>query len=257
MNRSIIASAICMTLLVGCASATPTAAPTRTAAPAPTQPAAATSTPAATVSPAPPTNPPAATPSTTDEPRQLTTDSVEPGRYFVDSADYRYTFTVADPGWMADTDAGALYQGEDPEIAIFWPVLAPGEFTSLYRDPCESSGTEFQPGPSVEGLVDALASLDGFEATTPVDVVVSGYGGKRVAITVPADVDVNSSACDRGNYSLSETRWYQAPGQTDDLRILNLSGYRRVVSTSTTPATPPDVAAQLDDLVESLVIEPI
>ena len=128
--------------------------------------------------------------------------------------------------------------------------------SSLYRRACESSGTEFDPAPSVDDLANALASLEDFKSTAPTDVTVSGYDGKRVALTVPMDVDVNSAACDRGNYSLSSGRWYQAPGQTDDMRILDLDGERHLVVVSNAPGTPADVNAQLKAMMESLEIEP-
>jgi hypothetical protein len=183
-----------------------------------------------------------------------TTEELVPGRYYVDYGGYRYTFAVADEGWQADTEFGAVFQGEDPELAIFWPA---GEVNSLYEDPCQSMGTDFDPGPSVEELADALGSLEGFESTVPTDVTVGDYTGKRIAITVPMDVDVNSSACNEGNYSLSAERWYQAPGQTDDMWILDMDGARQITVTSHTPATPPDVAQQLEDIFDSLVIRPI
>jgi len=246
MIRLVLAISIAVSFLAGCTAAAPSTAPTEGSASTPAEAA----TQGATQTPAPAAT---AVPADIGAARQLpTADSLEPGRYLLDFGGYRFTFTVADPGWSADVSAGGVYRGDDRELAIFWPG---GEVSSLYRDPCESSGTEFEPGPSVDELAGALASLEGFEATAPADVTVSGYHGKRIAITVPTDVDLGSPGCDNGNYSLSEGRWFQAPGQTDDMRILDLDGERQTVTTSTTPATPTDVSSQLDDMVESLLIE--
>ncbi len=223
-------------IVSGCAGATPGASPTPS--------------PAATPSASP-------TPSSahTQAASQLTEGSVEPGRYFADFGGYRYTVTVPDSEWAAQSDGvGGLYQGEDSELAIFWFAE---DAPSLYRRACDSSGTEFDPGPSVDDLADALASLEDFETREPADVTVSGFEGKRVAVTVPMDVDVRSSACAGGKYSLSPMRWYQAPGQTDDMLILDVDGKRHVMTLSTTPGTPTDVVAQLDEMLDSLVIEPI
>ena len=195
-------------------------------------------------------------PSPTPAPSQLTDGAVEPGRYFLDSDGYRYTFTVPESGWTFNADFVAVTQGEDSEIAIFWPSWFAEDVESLYRRACESSGTEFDPGPSVDDLANALASLEDFESTAPADVTVSGYDGKRVALTVPMDVDVNSPACDKQNYTLSTGRWYQAPGQTDDMYILDVDGERHLVVVSNSPGTPTDVNAQLDAMMESLDIEP-
>ena len=87
-------------------------------------------------------------------------------------------------------------------------------------------------------------------------MTVSGYEGKRVALTVPMDVDVRSSTCDESEYSLSTGRWFQAPGQTDDMRIVDVDGVRQVIVTSNTPGTPADVTAQLEAMIASLEIEP-
>ena len=132
----------------------------------------------------------------------------------------------------------------------------------LYRRACDSSGTEFDPGPSVDDLANALASLEDFEVTAPADVTVSGYEGKRVALTVPMDADVDPAAdphspsCDGGKYSLSSDRWYQAPGQTDDMWILDVDGERQLIVASDAPGTPADVTAQLEAMVASMEIEP-
>ena len=199
---------------------------------------------------------PSPTPSPTPAQRQLTEGAVEPGRYFTDVGNNRFTFTVPESGWSWMVDAGGVYQGEDSDLAFFWPSWFAEDVSSLYRRACESSGTEFDPGPSVDDLANALASLEDFEVTAPTDVTVSGYEGKRLAVTVPMDVDVNSPACDRQNYTLSTGRWYQAPGQTDDMYILDVDGERHLVVVSNSPGTPTDVNAQLDAMMESLEIEP-
>lgn len=199
---------------------------------------------------------PSPTPSPTPAPSPLTEGAIEPGRYFTDVGGYRFTFTVPESGWTFIADFVAVTQGEDSEVAVFWPSWTAEEMSSLYRRACESSGTEFATGSSVDDLANALASLEDFESTAPTDVTVSGYDGKRVALTVPMDVDVNSPACYRDNYNLSEDRWYQAPGQTDDMWILDLDGDRQTVVVSNTPGTPTKVNAQLEAMMESLEIEP-
>ena len=201
-----------------------------------------------------PTPMPSATPVSTPSASEVTDGPIEPGQYFTDLDGIRYTFTVPEAGWDWSTDARGLHQGEDSELAVFWPG---GDIDlPLYRRACESSGTEFDPGPSVDELANALATLEDFEVTSPADVTVGGYEGKRLAVTVPMDVDVRTSTCDEGEYSLSVGRWFQAPGQTDDMRIVDVDGTRQVIATSSTPATSPDVKAQLEAMIDSLEIEP-
>jgi hypothetical protein len=243
MKRSILAACIAVSTLVGCTAAVPTAAPTPSPAPVATPTPPPTSTPSPTASPAP----------TETAALQLpTTETLEPGRYFLEFGAYRFTFTVTDPGWMADVGFAAVFQGEDPKLAIFWPG---GDIPNLYRRACQWTGTEFEPGSSVDDLAEALASLEDFETSTPADVTISGYTGKLVTLTVPMDVDF--SACDDGSFQRDPGRHYQAVGQTDEIYVLDLRGDRQIVVVSHTPGTPADVAEQLDELLESLVISPI
>ena len=133
----------------------------------------------------------------------------------------------------------------------------------LYRRACDWTGTGFEPGPSVDDLANALVSLEDFETTAPVDVTVSGYEGKRVALTVPMDADVDpaadphSASCHGGKFSLSSDRWYQSTGQSDDMWILDVDGERQLVVASNTQFTPNVVRAQLEAMVASLEIEPL
>ena len=108
----------------------------------------------------------------------------------------------------------------------------------------------------MDDLANAIASLEDFEVTAPADVTISGYEGKRVVLTVPMNVDVRNPSCDESEYSMSSGRWFQAPGQTDDMRILDLDGERQVVVISNTPKTPADITAQLEAMMASLEIVP-
>ena len=134
------------------------------------------------------TSGPGAAPSPTPTPMpsatQLTEGDVEPGRYFHEIDGYRYTFTVPESGWTFGANAGGLCQGEDDtESRSSGPEETSPSSTGA---PATSAGTEFDPGPSVDELANAMASLEDFEATAPADVAVSGYEGKRVALTVPS-----------------------------------------------------------------------
>lgn len=231
MYRSAVATFVVAAILAGCTGAGPTTT---------SRPAATPSLPAPTPSPAPTG---LALP---------TADDLEPGRYFVEFDGYRFAFTVLDPGWSSSVEAAAVFQGPDSELAIFWPG---GDIPSLYRRSCEWTGTEFHPGPSVDDLADALASLEDFETTEPADVTVSGYAGKHVALTVP--MDVNFPTCDEGDFHRDPGRHYQALGQTDDIYILDLDGDRQTIVVSHTPDTSTDIAEQLEELLVSLEISPI
>ena len=233
MYRSVVASLVVVAILAGCT----TVGPTTPASPAAT--------------PGPPDPTPSPAPTEVAQPLP-TADSLEPGRYFLEFNGYRYLFTVADPGWSSSVEAAGVFQGPDSELAIFWPG---GDIPTLYRRSCEWTGTEFDPGPSVDDLADALASLEDLETTEPADVTVSGYAGKRVALTVPKDV--NFTTCDEGDFHRDPGRHYQAPGQTDEIYILDLDGERQTIVVSHTPGTSTDIAEQLEEMLVSLDVSPI
>ena len=61
----------------------------------------------------------------------------------------------------------------------FWDV------GNVYTDGCEHTLLDPPLGPTVDDLANVWATLPGFTATTPVDITVDGYAGKRVDYTVP------------------------------------------------------------------------
>ena len=196
----------------------------------------------------------------TPSPSQLTQGDVEPGRYFHEIDGYRYTFTVPESGWTFDAAAGGLSQGDDDtELAIFWPG---GDMPELYRRACESTGTEFDPGPSVDDLANALASLEDFESTAPADVTVSGYEGKRVALTVPMDADVDPQptptpqAATEANTASRVAAGIRRPARPTTCGSWILTESARPSSSRTLRALRPTSLHQLEAMVASLEIEP-
>jgi hypothetical protein len=245
MNRPTLAIAtLTISILSGCSGAAPAPIPTSTRAPTPSP--APTASPA--VRPAPSLSPPGA--------RELPPDAMEPGTYFGEFEGTRYTFSIPDAEWNNYPENGCctIFTGGDTDGAI---IFFEGDYTSLYARACHSAGTEFEFGPTVDDLANALLSLQDFEVSEPTDVVLSGFLGKRVRLTVPMDVDVTDSDCYEGNYSLFPGRHYQAAGQTDDIWILDVNGDRMVPTFATTQDTTADVLEQVEQIRNSLVIEPL
>jgi hypothetical protein len=244
MNRFTLAIAtLVICILSGCSTAAPAATPTPTRAPTPS--------PAPTASPA--LSP---TPSASGGARELPGGALEPGEYFGEFEGFRFTFTVPDSGWYgyAEHECCVIYTGGDSDGAI---IFFSGDITTLYARACDSAGTEFEFGPTVDDLANALLSLQDFEVSKPTDVTLSGFPGKRVMVTVPMDVDVTNPDCYQGEYSLTPGRYYQAAGQTDDNWIIDVDGVRMAPAFATTPNTPANVLEQIEQIRESLVIEPV
>jgi hypothetical protein len=187
---------------------------------------------------------------------RLPSGDIPPGRYFVDALGYRYTFTVGDTGWDSVGDSTNVLIRHDPgdaEHGILWLWGPLPQSDYLYRNPCHWSGTDFLPGPTVNDYAEALTSVDAWNATEPTDVTVGGRQGKRLQLTVPADA--NFDECEDGEFHLSAGRWYQAPGQTEDMRILDFDGSRYLVFTSWFTTTPTEIRAELDQMVDSMEID--
>ena len=135
------------------------------------------------------------------------------------------------------------------------------EVANVFGHPCQWSGTLLDPpvGPSVDDLATALADQPMRNATVE-DVMVAGYAGKVVHMSVPADLSFAS--CTYGTFQMwsvdgteDDTRYSQGPGQLDDVYILDVDGTRVVLDLSWFPDTSPDVVAELVGIVRSFQID--
>ncbi|HUP83654.1 MAG TPA: hypothetical protein VM284_05620, partial [Candidatus Limnocylindria bacterium] len=226
-------------ILAGCAAAAPpTPSPTAEPSAAPTPTAAPTASPE----------------STPGGPTELPVDGrVQPGQYFGEFEGYKFVVTVPNSGWTWTREYESFHQGhEHNNFAIFRPG---GFITTLYAKACDSEGTEFEVGPTVDDLANALASLEDFDVSEPIDVTVSGYQGKRVRVTVPMDVDPANPECYDG-YSLGPGYSYAVAGQTDDIWIIDMDGTRLVPTIATGPETPAATVEEAEAMLASLILEP-
>ena len=191
---------------------------------------------------------------------------MEPGRYFIEFKGYRYTFTVP------DRDFSAEFIGWMPGVTFDrWMVIWDGSgvapnaagmviysnVSTLYTDACQWIGSAIAPGPTVDDFATALAALDGFESSEPTDVTVAGYQGKRMKMIAPADVDIDSCHSSQYRSFEGEAPAFGSPGQTNDVRILDLDGTRYLVVTHYQTGTPAEARAELDRMVDTLEIEPV
>ena len=202
---------------------------------------------------------PTTTPSPTAAPTKLPVGAgatVNPGMYFVEVERYRFTYTVSGTGWSV-VAADAIGKGDEandpPDFAAlaFW-----GTPSHMWAEPCDWGGTEpLTPGPTVDDFVTALSAQSGWETSEPTDVTVDGYDGKRLQLQIPDDV--NFAECGSREYRSYEGRYYQGPGQVDDLWILDLDGARHVLVKSYFPTTPTEWQSDIDQMVASIEIQPL
>jgi hypothetical protein len=161
---------------------------------------------------------------------------------------------VADWAFNRNPCAAAGCTSDDTAMAVlFWGV------TRIYGASCEWTGTEFDPGPTVEDLAQALRAVPGRNATEPSPVTVGGIEGLYVEWSVPDDADFES--CDEGVFESWEgdvggtDRYQQLPGQVDRMWILDVDGERLVVNAFYLPGTPDSDRNEIDEIIGSIQFE--
>lgn len=205
---------------------------------------------------------PTPSPSVTPTPRALIVDSVgwpslEPGTYVTpDPFLLRVTFTVP-VGWKGKVGGpNAVFLS----LANGRGELAFSIFEKVYADPCNYQGLlDPLPGPSVDDLAAALASLPGLNATTPTDVTLGGYQGKQLTFTAPSSFDRCTLSPD-GRFRVWElplgATLDMFPGERDRLWILNVDGKRLVILAAEIPGQTAEARAEVQGILDSIRIAP-
>jgi hypothetical protein len=104
-------------------------------------------------------------------------------------------------------------------------------------------------GPSVDELVTAISALEGYEATAPEDITVSGFPGKQFTLTAVRH------ACG-ATWATADRITGMGAGEINVLRVVDVDGVRVLIAEAYHPDTPePDVAA-LEQVMDSVQIEP-
>ena len=145
--------------------------------------------------------------------------------------------------------------------------LSVWDVTQVPRDPCQWEGQLYDPGPTVDDLVQALVAQLLRNATTPTDVTLAGYPGQYLEWSVPADMVVTGDADFAGCsvqpsnghrdfiswlHSGGGSRYQQVAGQVDRLWVLDVDGQRLVVDATSSPDTTEADRAELGQIAESL-----
>ena len=209
-----------------------------------------------------PTPTPVPSADATPAPSPAASESAEPAAltpgqhtFGPDAFGLTYTFDIPSDGWSGLTeDVPILGIGVEPEDALM--AVFANEHV-VYADPCQWEGSEVDPPTTtVDAIAAALATQPGRDATPPIDVTISGYAGKVVELTVPDDAVF--ADCDGGQYRSwgpdESVRYHQAPGQIDRDWILDVDGDIIVVVGMWMPGTDPAMVAELESIVESMVI---
>jgi len=216
-------------------------------------------------SPSAPPASPSLSPTPTATPDQVDGD-LQPGTYTTQlpvGDNLSMTFTVPG-GWYAYADPPGVLRGLVPtdDRAIAFQFR---DVTTLKGDPCHWSkpDDDIQVGPTADDLVQALQEQTAYEASEPVDVMVGGYAGQRVDIVSPTEAfaEVNGATtavgCDEDRWRFWDGEIYaQGPANRWQTNILDVDGTRLVIVVQDFPGTSAEDRAELDAILDSIVIEP-
>lgn len=168
---------------------------------------------------------------------------LEPGTYqFSVAAD------VETPEALVDVP-----DGFEDEAAWYVVSHDQQQFLGLYvvklvdRDACHARG-DYDPGPSVKDLADALVAQGSTHTTPPEPVTLAGHHGLYVELTSPRDY---WSRCNP-EAALWHGRGIYNNGQVDMVWILDVRGQRIVVDAAYTPRSSPADIDKLNSMAKSL-----
>ena len=160
-------------------------------------------------------------------------------------------------GW--DATEGFVIKGDDDDVPPTFMRLGSSVVANIYSEPCQDNLLDPPLGPTVDDLATAFADAWGTNATTPTEVTLDGFVGKQMVLTVPADVDFADCVTER-YMAWRDTgggdRWYQGPGQIQESWIVDVEGERLLIEASYFPGLSPENRAELQQVIDSIQIEP-
>lgn len=172
----------------------------------------------------------------------------------------RSTVTIPAPDWHGlETYTGVDKHGMagPPQGA---GLIVFGGDMFIYGDPCAWESTRpDDPVASLDEAVAALSAQASRDATPPVDVTVGGYPGKMLTLHVPEDAVFTD--CDRGEFrTLVEVpsdgaRFHQAPGQIDEVWVVDVDGTLVFFDAGYFAATPAEYVEEMRAMVESATFD--
>ena len=219
---------------------------------------AAVSTPG-TAAPSGTVGPPTATTPASSQPARLPGEAsvVPPGTYTIDP---NFGMTIDVPAGWATCCMGVITKNDFAGILY-------GDISNVvvYADSCHwKSGGQSQPQ-GATAFAAAFAAQVPRNASAPKAVTVGGMPSVHVRVTVPAEQDMDANGnfvgCDQGQFiswgSASDPldgRYHQAPGQIDDLYLLDIDGRTYVFDVISGPDISASDKADLEAMLASLKI---
>jgi hypothetical protein len=194
------------------------------------------------------------------------------GRYSIGhilgtQSDYTTIDVTLPAGWVVDGRRIVRNAGQDDELAFSWWVVR-----DVFFDPChwETSpvspldivGHEHGPSGTVTIREPLTAGLSGQLGRAPSAMSQASFGGSpavKIELTIPSGMAI--TACDGGRYVSWTDRGsdhafnsYAHPGQIDDVYMVDLDRAPLTIDVSHMPGASPSDLAELQAIVDSVVL---
>jgi len=146
-------------------------------------------------------------------------------------------------------------------------LIGTWDVTNVYADPChwKTSLPTRAVGPSVDDLVAGLEAQAITESTKPDDVILDGYAGKHLRLSVPLTFD--GATCDADQ--IKEFRFFNGPGEAvwwlgaadaagliGDVWVVQVGAQRAVIQAASFTDAGEANRAELRQIVESIDFMP-
>jgi len=161
-------------------------------------------------------------------------------------------------GWVAANDFYLISPADGRELgAPNQSALVMGWtnfWVGLNSEPCSQIShqrTDIEVGPSVDDFVEAVVAHPTLDISEPTDVTLGGYSGRFFSLAGPADL----SGCEEWR-PWDPGFFAQGPDNLWDVWVMDVDGFRILIVTHQFPETPPDVKADLRQIVESIRFVP-
>jgi hypothetical protein len=188
-------------------------------------------------------------PSTAASPVPLMEGPLAQGRYAYDGQGVRVIMTLPE-GWEG---IGASGIGKAPFELPDGVNVGFQQPAAVFTDPCAPETSRESVGPAVDDLVNALSDLPNVTGSTQAEAAISGFSGTHLTFVVDTEgIDCVMALYGQGSFVRAAEN-----GQHQDLWILDVDGTRLVIDAATFPQTSAADRAELQTIVETLVIEPI
>ena len=195
-----------------------------------------------------PTPSPTAQASPAQTPSPLSEGPLAPGRHAYEGEGVRVVLTVP-TGWEGGEFSISKAPGRELPDGTNVGFRQP---TTVFADPCAPELSANPIGPTVDDLAGALADLPNVTGVTQTDATISGFSGKHVSFVV----DTTGIDCVMGIYGQDAFVRAAENGQREDLWILDVAGTRLVIDAATFPETDAEDRAEMQTIVDTLLIEP-